>query len=313
MLPSVERMISAIETPYSARPGVELDQPAGQAAAARGRARGGLEHPTSMAHDWPAEPQSNREVVAWRRPRPGGSAELVGDLAGDRPPRYAALAAAGRGRWSPTAGCPLGTRLPAERELAAALALSRATVTAAYAPAARGRLGHRPAGRGHLRGAARRSAPRRLGAGRRSTTGRSTWRTPRPSAPSSGARRVRRRARRAAALPAAARLPPGRPAASCAPGSPSGTPRAGLPTTPEQVLVTAGALHGVATGVPDRAAPRPAAAGRAADLSERARRGAGRRPCAHPAARRSTRTSPAPGCDAAERALAPTRPRPRRT
>src|SRR5918911_2675332 len=59
-------------------------------------------------------------------------AELVGDLAGERPPRYAALAQ--RVRMLVADGrVPLGTRLPAERELAAALTLSRATVTAAYA------------------------------------------------------------------------------------------------------------------------------------------------------------------------------------
>jgi DNA-binding GntR family transcriptional regulator len=58
-------------------------------------------------------------------------AELVGDLATDRPPRYAALA--GRIRRLVADGrVPLGTRLPAERELATALAVSRATVTAAY-------------------------------------------------------------------------------------------------------------------------------------------------------------------------------------
>jgi DNA-binding transcriptional MocR family regulator len=59
-------------------------------------------------------------------------AALVGDLAADRPPRYAALA--GRIRRLVADGrVPLGTRLPAERELAAALMLSRATVTGAYA------------------------------------------------------------------------------------------------------------------------------------------------------------------------------------
>src|ERR671932_1216555 len=59
-------------------------------------------------------------------------AVLVGDLATDRPPRYAALA--GRVRLLVADGrVPLGARLPAERELATALGLSRATVTAAYA------------------------------------------------------------------------------------------------------------------------------------------------------------------------------------
>ena len=58
-------------------------------------------------------------------------AALVGELAGERPPRYAALAARIRllvadGRLA------VGVRLPAERELATALQLSRATVTAAY-------------------------------------------------------------------------------------------------------------------------------------------------------------------------------------
>ena len=59
-------------------------------------------------------------------------AQLVGDLRSDRPPRYAALA--DRVRLLVSDGrVPLGARLPAERELSAALGLSRATVTAAYA------------------------------------------------------------------------------------------------------------------------------------------------------------------------------------
>lgn len=58
-------------------------------------------------------------------------AEQVGDLVADRPPLYAALAAhirllVGDGR------LPVGVRLPAERDLAAALHVSRATVAAAY-------------------------------------------------------------------------------------------------------------------------------------------------------------------------------------
>ncbi len=58
-------------------------------------------------------------------------AVLVGDLGTERPPRYAALA--GRIRRLVAEGrLPLGTRLPAERELARSLAVSRATVTAAY-------------------------------------------------------------------------------------------------------------------------------------------------------------------------------------
>src|SRR5690242_4077058 len=59
-------------------------------------------------------------------------AALVGDLRSARPPRYASLA--DRVRLLVADGrVPLGARLPAERELAAALGVSRATVTAAYA------------------------------------------------------------------------------------------------------------------------------------------------------------------------------------
>ncbi|HEX7188602.1 MAG TPA: PLP-dependent aminotransferase family protein [Actinomycetes bacterium] len=171
---------------------------------------------------------------------------LVGDLAGTRPPLYAALAARlrlliGDGR------LPIGARLPAERELAAALHVSRATVAAAY-----GRL--REQG----------WADARQGAG--------TW-TRLPAGPSQGAW-----------LPAPARpgvidfahaapaAPPQVPAAFAAaldelprllPGHgyhPQGLPELrariadrytarGVPTTPEQVLVTAGALHAVSVAV----------------------------------------------------------------
>src|SRR3712207_8392523 len=51
-------------------------------------------------------------------------AVLVGDLATDRPPRYAALAMRIR-RLVADGRVPLGTRLPAERELATALAVDR--------------------------------------------------------------------------------------------------------------------------------------------------------------------------------------------
>src|SRR5437763_14338876 len=59
-------------------------------------------------------------------------ARLLGDPASARPPRYAAVA--DRVRLLIADGrVPLGARLPAERELAGALGLSRATVSAAYA------------------------------------------------------------------------------------------------------------------------------------------------------------------------------------
>jgi DNA-binding transcriptional MocR family regulator len=59
-------------------------------------------------------------------------ADLLGGVAGDRRPRYVALAS--RIRVLTADGrLPVGVRLPAERDLAAAVGLSRATVRAAYA------------------------------------------------------------------------------------------------------------------------------------------------------------------------------------
>jgi DNA-binding transcriptional MocR family regulator len=171
-------------------------------------------------------------------------AVLVGDLATDRPPRYAALA--GRIRRLVADGrVPLGTRLPAERELATALAVSRATVTAAYT-----RLredGWATARQGAGTFAALPAGPHR-----------GAW----VPGPEDGALDL------AHAAPAA---PASVPAALAAALEelprfltthgyhPAGLPdlRAriaerytarGLPTTPEQVLVTNGALHGVSIG-----------------------------------------------------------------
>src|SRR6478609_1354792 len=171
-------------------------------------------------------------------------AELVGDLAADRPPRYAALA--GRVRLLVADGrVPLGTRLPAERDLAVALSLSRATVTAAYA-----RLredGWATARQGAGTFAALPAGPHR-----------GAW-VPGPvddgtidlahAAPSAPA------AVPAAFAAALRELPRYLPQHGYHPG---GLPELrariaarytarGLPTTAEQVLVTAGALHGVAT------------------------------------------------------------------
>ena len=171
-------------------------------------------------------------------------AELVGDLAADRPPRYAALA--GRVRMLVADGrVPLGTRLPAERDLATALALSRATVTAAYA-----RLredGWAVARQGAGTFAALPAGPHR-----------GAW-VPGPL--DDGTIDMAHAAPAApACVPAAfatalAELPRHLPQHGYHPG---GLPELrariaerytarGLPTTPEQVLVTAGALHGVAT------------------------------------------------------------------
>jgi DNA-binding transcriptional MocR family regulator len=171
---------------------------------------------------------------------------LVGDLAGSRPPLYDALATrlrllVGDGR------LPVGARLPAERDLAAALHLSRATVAAAY-----GRL--REQG----------WADARQGSG--------TW-TRLPAGPAPGAWVPAPQAPGVIDLAhAAPPAPPQVPAAFAAaledlprllPGHgyhPAGLPELrariaerfaarGLPTTPEQVLVTSGALHGVAVAV----------------------------------------------------------------
>ena len=169
-------------------------------------------------------------------------AALVGELAGERPPRYAALAARIRlliadGRLA------VGVRLPAERELATALKLSRTTVTAAYR---------------RLREDGWASA--RLGAG--------TW-TSLPAGPAYGAwapaeptAGVLDLAHAAPAAPpeivsaftaALADLP------RLLPGHgyhPAGLPELrariaqrytarGLETSPEQILITAGALNGI--------------------------------------------------------------------
>ena len=171
-------------------------------------------------------------------------AELVGDLGDARPPRYAALA--GRVRLLVADGrVPLGTRLPAERDLATALALSRATVTAAYA-----RLredGWATARQGAGTFAALPAGPHR-GAWVPGPVDDGTidMAHAAPSAPSSVP---------AAFATALAELPRYLPQHGYHPaGLPDlrariaerYTARA-LPTTPEQVLVTAGALHGVST------------------------------------------------------------------
>ena len=171
---------------------------------------------------------------------------LVGDLADSRPPLYDALATrlrllVGDGR------LPVGARLPPERDLAAALHLSRATVAAAY-----GRL--REQG----------WADARQGSG--------TW-TRLPAGPAPGVWVPAPPAPGVIDLAhAAPPAPPQVPAAFAAaledlprllPGHgyhPAGLPELragiaerfaarGLPTTPEQVLVTSGALHAVAVAV----------------------------------------------------------------
>ncbi|UOY00341.1 MocR-like transcription factor YczR [Blastococcus sp. PRF04-17] len=173
-------------------------------------------------------------------------AELVGDLAGHRPPRYAALAQRVRALVA-DGRVPLGTRLPAERDLAAALELSRATVTAAYA-----RLredGWATARQGAGTFAALPAGPHR-GAWVPAPVDDGTIDLAHaaPSAPASVP---------AAFATALAELPRYLPQHGYHPaGLPDLRARIaerytarGLQTTPEQVLVTAGALHGVTTAL----------------------------------------------------------------
>jgi DNA-binding transcriptional MocR family regulator len=171
-------------------------------------------------------------------------ADLVGDLDRERPPRYSALAQ--RVRMLVADGrVPLGTRLPAERDLAAALTLSRATVTAAYA-----RLredGWATARQGAGTFAALPAGPHR-GAWVPAPVDDATidMAHAAPSAPSTVP---------AAFAAALAELPRHLPQHGYHPaGLPDLRARIaerytarGLPTTPDQVLVTAGALHGVGT------------------------------------------------------------------
>ncbi|MDK3258552.1 PLP-dependent aminotransferase family protein [Blastococcus capsensis] len=171
-------------------------------------------------------------------------AGLVGDLGATRVPRYAALAS--RVRLLVADGrLPLGTRLPAERELAAALGLSRATVTAAYA-----RL--REDGWATARQGAGTFAALPAGPHRGSWVpgpaddGLIDLAHAAPSAPSSVP---------AAFAAALAELPRYLPQHGYHPaGLPDLRARVaerytarGLPTSAEQVMVTVGALHGLAT------------------------------------------------------------------
>lgn len=168
--------------------------------------------------------------------------ELLGRLGAERPPLYAALAA--RLRLLVVDGrLPVGTRLPPERDLAAVLHVSRATVTAAY---------------GRLREDGWADARQGSGTWTRLPAGPDvgSW-VPAPAEPgvidlahAAPAAPPQVSAAFAAALADLPRLLPGHGYA------PHGLPELrariaarftarGLPTTAEQVLVTGGALHAV--------------------------------------------------------------------
>lgn len=183
--------------------------------------------------------------------------ELVGNLTADRPPLYAALAArlrllVGDGR------LPVGARLPAERDLAAALHCSRATVAAGYgllreqgwlaARQGSGTWTTLPARPGPAGGVPGRPGPAGAWVPGPTEPGVLDLAHAAPSAPPQVA------AAFAAALTDLPGLLPGHGY------HPYGLPELreriaarytarGLPTTPEQVLVTAGGLHGVSVAV----------------------------------------------------------------
>ena len=137
----------------------------------------------------------------------------------------------------------LGTRLPAERELAAHLGLSRTTVSAAYADLRDS--GYLDSIRGS--GSVVRLAVAR--SRRRSRPDRDA-RLPRlqqgdPAGGAGGRRRRRARGRAAAALPRRVRLRSRSGCACCARRSPTGTRRAGCPTDADEIMITIGAQHAI--------------------------------------------------------------------
>ena len=174
-------------------------------------------------------------------------AALLPDLRTQRGPVYAALCDAitalvldGR--------IATETRLPSERELAAALQLSRATVTAAYDALRTAGFPDQPHRLGQLRDACRpaRGPARRSRAGARRRRRRRDRpvlrraRRRRPACCQDALRRGRRRARPATPRARATSRPGCR---CCAQRSPTGSPPAASPTGRDQILVSNGAMH----------------------------------------------------------------------
>lgn len=180
------------------------------------------------------------------QPTAPGLAALLGRLSDDRPPLYLALA--GRLRLLVADGrLPVGARLPPERDLAAVLHVSRATVTAAYR---------------RLRDDGWATTRQGSGTWTRLPAGPDlgSW-TPAPATPgvidlahAAPAAPPQVSTAFAAALEELPRLLPGHGYA------PQGLPELrarvaerftarGLPTAPEQVLITGGALHAVSVAL----------------------------------------------------------------
>ena len=217
------------------------------------------------------------------------SAARVATLAGagsTAAPAYAGLADAlalliGDGRIG------LGTRLPSERELTEALGVSRTTVTRAYAALRDARV---------RRGPARRRAPSPgVPGGRARAHDRALLARPGRRGRDRPQLRGRLRAARASRRPTPRRRPSCRPTSAATATSPPGLPQLqraiaatydarGLPTEPDQVMVTAGALSAASIVAQALTGARRPGAGRVAGLPQRdpgdpaERRPAGRLP-----------------------------------
>ena len=237
MTPSRERTSSAIDDAVERQPDVELDEPAGRArrprateAAERGRQHApasrmiGLADTGQSRGQWRGDDARARAARATRR-RPGRRAAAALRGAGGPHP----AAGGRRPAAASAAGCRPSASWPPR------CTLSRATVTAAYAPAARAGLGRRPPGRRHVDRAAGRSGTAAPGCPAPARPRRaSTWRTPRPPAPPQvpAAFAAALAELPAASCPGTATTPPGCP--SCARGSPSGTPPAACRRRPSR-------------------------------------------------------------------------------
>ena len=214
----------------------------GQAGPGGGRG-GGRGHAVQSAANWPCAEMANRGTVACMTRSIAASrvATLVGDF--DRSPAYAGLADAlrlliGDGRIA--LGHPAAQRARAHRRARRLADHGHPGVRRA----ARRRVRRGPAGRRHLHPGARRPGPRpRPGPAPPARRRRRDRPQLRGRLRAARARRgVRRRGGRAAGVPRRARLLPGRPPRSSRQAIAATYDARGLPTDPEQIMVTPGAL-----------------------------------------------------------------------